>query len=110
MTEMYDMSFTGNDLRDKMVVEFRDCSRAMVVGNILLTSTGFIPMADFVSSTLRNRNSRRRDIVKVFGPILSLDLSGANELIWESRPVYRVTMAEVEERFGGKVEIISDGD
>ena len=103
--------FTKADLKNRMVVEYRNGDRRMVVDDVLIGYNGFVCLSAYNAYLeMKNRSLSEFDIVKIYNTICSLtevadeDLS----LLWQRQEVKEVTMAEVEEKFGCKVKIVNN--
>ena len=105
--------FTKADLKDGMVVEYRDGKRRLVVADMLIGKDGFLTLNSY-SEELKNNNSDKYTIVKTY------KISGARtfayvlndnnlELIWERTETKHMTVEEMrvklEELTGEKIEI-----
>lgn len=104
--------FTKSDLKDRMVVEYRNGYRRMVVGDRLMGINGSGYLDDFNEDlTMQDSPSRDFDIIRVYKPIDILDeirnVNSCNK-IWQRSEVKEVTMTEVEEKFGCKVKIVKE--
>ena len=106
-------NFTKADLKNCMVVEYRNGSLRLVVGDTLIGKGGFLPLSNYKENLIYENKNAEFDIVKIYDTISNLDhleIIGALDLLWE-RPeleVKEVTMSEVEEKFGCKVKIINN--
>lgn len=101
-----------SDLKNRMVVEYQNGYRRMVVGDRLMGINGSGYLDDFNEDlTMQNSPSRDFDIMIVYNQIGTLDeikrVNSCNK-IWERHEVKEVTMAEVEEKFGCKVKIVKE--
>lgn len=107
-------NFTKADLKNRMVVEYRNGSLRLVVGDTLIGKGGFLSLSDYKENLIYENEKAEFDIVKIYNRISNLDnleIIGALDLLWE-RPeipeIKEVTMSEVEEKFGCKVKIINN--
>ena len=106
--------FTKADLKNRMVVEYRNGYRRMVVDDRLMGVSGDSCLNNFNEDlTMKGQGPSRRDfdIIRVYNLIDTLDeISRVNSCnkIWERSEVKEVTMAEVEEKFGCKVKIVKE--
>ena len=106
--------FTKSDLKNRMVVEYRNGYRRMVVDDRLAGINGSGHLDNFnedLTAKGQTSVSRELDIVRVYNRIDTLDeirrVNSCNK-IWERSEVKEVTMAEVEEKFGCKVKIVKE--
>lgn len=106
--------FTKSDLKNRMVVEYRNGYRRMVVGDRLMGISGSGCLNTFdedLTTKSQGPSTRDFDIVKVYNQIGTLDeikiINSCNK-IWERSEVKEVTMSEVEEKFGCKVKIVKE--
>lgn len=102
---------TKSDLQDRMVVEYRNGEKRLVVGNVL--------MGQHMHGDLRNYTKQLKikdadsglDIVRVYSPVSVLKCVNnpdTSEIVWERQEIKEVTMAEIEEKFGCKVKIVKE--
>lgn len=94
MTSEYNKQFTVYNLKDRMVVELRDSSRALIVGEWLLFDDCYSQINSY-RCDLTSYHSPRLDIIKIFAPIRSLDILSANTLLWkrnEEEALYKIIM------------------
>jgi hypothetical protein len=106
--------FTKADLKDGMVVEYRDGRRRMVLGDNLIGEHGHAPLRDY-NENLEEENYPEETIEKVYKSkatlINCLFYDTILEIIWE-RPkeelAKKMTVAEIEKELGYKVEIVSE--
>jgi hypothetical protein len=113
-------NFTKDDLKNRMIVEYRNGERRMVIDDILLGDNDWCSLCqysdDLICTSCRvGENCSDYDIMKVFSEIYSynrmrtISIDNGDKLLWQRLEVKEVTMAEVEEKFGCKVKIVSDG-
>lgn len=102
--------FKKSDLKNRMVVEYRNGYRRMVCDNRLMGLNGSGSLHSYNNDLTCNEGGGSDfDIVKVF-----VKISQFNELelnlfiVWERSEVKEVTMSEVEEKFGCKVKIVKE--
>lgn len=103
--------FTKADLKNRMVVEYRNGLLRLVVGDTLIGKGGYIPLGAYNENLIIEAGSAGFDIVKIYDIISNLDYLENIEtldLLWERAEVKEVTMAEVEEKFGCKVKIVNN--
>lgn len=105
--------FTKADLRDGMVVEYRDGKRRLVLNNFLIGIDGYFDLSNY-SENLKDKNSSDRDVVGVFkvNIVTNLDYIFRTEnleLIWERTETKHMTPEEMrqklEELTGEKIEV-----
>lgn len=106
--------FTKSDLKNRMVVEYRNGYRRMVVDNRLMGISGGGYLGNYNEDlTMKGQDLANRDydIIIVYNPISAFDdikRAGSHNKIWERQEVKEVTMTEVEEKFGCKVKIVKE--
>ena len=105
--------FTKADLKDGMVVEYRDGKRRLVLNNFLIGKDGYFDLSNY-SENLKDKNSSDRDIVRVFkiNIVTTLDYIFRTEnleLIWERTESKKMTTEEMrhklEELTEEKIEV-----
>ena len=105
-----DKSFTKSDLKNHMVVRFRDGRVGVIFGNYIITASSMI-FKDHYNDDLTMSCSKDLDIVQVFDHLDYSSVLDDSVLIWDRQDeeeIKEVTMAEIEEKFGCKVKIIND--
>lgn len=104
--------FTKSDLKDGMIVEYRDGRRRLVVNNFLIGKEGYYNL-NYYSENMKDKDSSDRDIMRVFkidtNTVLDYIFSNESpELIWERKEVKKMTVKEMqrklEELTGEKIE------
>lgn len=113
-------AFTKSDLKDGMVVEYRNGDRCVVINGYFMKPTGYgwMPINDY-DDELHSKGGlsldRAYDIVKVYSSKAKNmpDYCDASKLtlIWERKeePEYtEMTVEEIEEKLGYKVKVIAD--
>lgn len=106
--------FTKADLKDGMIVEYRDGRRMLVVNNFLIGKgkEGYYNL-NYYSENMKNKDSSDRDIMRAFkidtNTVLDYIFSTESlELIWERKEVKKMTVKEMqrklEELTGEKIE------
>ena len=112
-------TFTKKDLKNRMVVEYRNGERYMVVDDILLGDNYWCSLSQY-SDDLTRKSCRvgevcsDYDIVKVFPEIYyysrmrTISVRNGDKILWQRHEVKEVTMTEIEEKFGCKVKIIKE--
>jgi len=106
--------FTKADLRNRMVVQYRNGERRMVVGDVLLGDNCWCCLAQYNDDLIRIGCRRDYDIMKVFPKIWgynrmrTISVGNGAKILWERSEVKEVTMDEVEEKFGCKVKIVKE--
>ena len=129
MTQVSHM--TLDDLKTGMIVTMRNGSQFTVIRNmakpwrgsndILVYGTsrgcrGWMPFTGYSNNMRYNCGDREWDIVKVevpshpFGFMHTDYESHLRTLIWAETPAVKLTLGEIEERLGYRVEIISKED
>lgn len=112
-------NFTKSDLKDGMVVEYRNGKREVVIGSRTMDTSGFISLSDVNDDLIETANNwPRYDIMKVYevsnknGLCKLTDIFKPEHLtlIWERESEYKeMTVAEIEKKLGYKVKIV-DGE
>lgn len=109
--------FTKSDLKNRMVVEYRNGYRRMVVDDVLVGNTRYGDLKEYNDDLSYNGGyngtlDSELDIVKVYSEINVFgnkdDIRKLGTPIWERSEVKEVTMSEVEEKFGCKVKIVKE--
>ena len=107
-------SFTKEDLKPGMVVEFRKGDRRLYVNDVFTSLSGFMWIKQY-NNDLTFSEDKSFDVVKVFkcdGTMFDNLFKNHNlTLIWERKeeePVKEMTVAEIEEKLGFKVKVIAD--
>lgn len=105
------INFTKSDLKDGMVVEYRDGGRALVLGDWLFDETSCLLIENF-NDNFENCYDGKNSVDKVYtSNAHSLSEYFDNnmlKLIWKRNPVKKMTIAEIEKELGYKIEIVSD--
>ena len=108
--------FTKADLKDGMIVEYRDGTRRIVIGNVFIGKDGFNYIDNYKCS-LESYRIKEYDICKVYYFLLpygfnSLFKDNNLKLIWERTEVKNMTTEEMrqklEELTGKKIEVESN--
>lgn len=111
MFESNKLEFTKSDLKDGMVVEYRDGGRALVLGDWLFDETSCLLIENF-NDNFENCYDGKNSVDKVYtSNAHSLSEYFDNnmlKLIWKRNPVKKMTIAEIEKELGYKIEIVSD--
>lgn len=115
------VEFTKDDLKNGMIVEYRNGKRRMVLGSNMIGLDGINQFEHYHDDLTVTENITTLDIVKVFDvPNLECkitDIFKANKsrlsLLWEreeevKEEVKEITMDDIEEKFGCKVKIINN--
>lgn len=113
MREDNQKEFTKADLKDGMVVEYRDGKRRLVLNNRLIGKDGYYELNKY-KEDMKVEEFSERDIMRVFKIVITTTLSRIFhiknlELIWERTETRRMTAEEMrqklEEMTGEKIEI-----
>lgn len=100
--------FTKADLKDGMIVEYDNGKRNLVIGHCLVGMKSYTPLNDVTEElTYINRVYRNPGFGSLTNILENLDLS--KYLVWERQEVEvskKMTLFEIEEALGYKVEII----
>lgn len=104
--------FTKADLKDGMVVAYRDGKRRLVLNNRLVGKDGYYEL-NMYTEDMKDKECSERDIMRVFKIVIITTLNRIFhienlELIWEREEVKRMTVEEMrkklEELTGEKIE------
>ena len=99
--------FTKQDLKDGMVVEYKNGTRRLVLNNKVMGQSGFIDLEDYTDTLEYSVDSF--SINKIYisrGDYLTSYFSNDNlMLIWDRDPVKEMTIQEIEEALGYKIKI-----
>lgn len=107
--------FTKADLKDGMVIEYRDGDRRIVLNNKFVWRSGYLDFENFNDDFVLKGGSY--EIVKIYvSSATNLD-DWCNdrflELIWERKeePIHKeMTVEEIEKELGYKIKVIADND
>jgi hypothetical protein len=110
--------FTKSDLKDGMVVEYRNGDRCVVINGYFMKPTGYgwMPINDY-DDELHFKGGlsldRAYDIVKVYSSKAKNmpDYCDASKLtlIWERKEEHKeMTVEEIEEKLGYKIKVVAD--
>lgn len=106
--------FTKADLKDGMIVEYRNGGRRIVVGDVLYGKTGYGKIAFYSENLLESNEFSEIDIMRVYETKYNQGLCALFDddnlrLIWKREEVKRMTVEEMrqklEELTGEKIEI-----
>lgn len=107
---------TKSDLKDGMVIENREGTILLLVGDVLMNSNQYM-WSTTIKDDLTHKIFRDLDIVKVYttsGNTFSTVLNESNlTLIWERKeePSHKeMTVEEIEKELGYKIKVIADND
>lgn len=107
--------FTKSDLKDGMVVEYRNGDRRLVLGECFVGYDYCSHFNEWYDDNLiNNNNASQRDVCKVYKSSPELMKQCFDDdylaLIWErpEEPAKKMTVAEIEKELGYKVEIVSE--
>lgn len=105
--------FKKSDLKNRMVVEYRNGERRMVVDNMLIGYSQYGDLDEYNNDlSYKGTFPKDLDIVRVYPEITTFrrkyDKIDLAMPIWERQEAKEVTMAEVEEKFGCKVKIVKE--
>jgi hypothetical protein len=119
--EMFEsLTFTKSDLKDGMVVEYRNGDRCVVINGCFIKPTGYgwMPINDYDDELYCKGVlllDRAYDVVKVYSSKAKNmpDYCDASRLtlIWERKeePDYtEMTVEEIEEKLGYKIKVVAD--
>lgn len=105
--------FTKSDLKDGMVVEYRDGDRKMVLGNVFISFNGFSELENY-DENLINKFYSGCNIDRIYISLARILDEYFDDkyltLIWErpEEPTKKMTVAEIEKELGYKIEIVSN--
>lgn len=106
--------FTKADLKDGMVVEYKEGGRRLVVANMLIGEDGFLTLDSFRENLESIEFAEEHTIAKIYkvkeGRSFKYILEDCNlDLIWERKETKRMTAEEMrkklEELTGEKIEV-----
>ena len=115
-SELEPADFTKSDLKDGMVVEYRDGDRRIVLGDKLIGYDSWVDIVAF-NDNLECKNNKDLNIDKVYNSdshiLKDYFKDKSLTLIWErnkkeEEPAKKMTVAEIEKELGYKVEIVSN--
>lgn len=103
--------FKKSDLKNRMVVEYRNGERKLVVDDLLMDRHESDMLTVYNDDlTFKDYYCNEYDITRVYPEANTfeqmLTVEQKHEPIWQRSEVKEVTMAEVEEKFGCKVKIV----
>ena len=111
--ELERVGFTKSDLKDGMVIEYRDGDRRIVLNNKFVWRRGYLDFEDFNDDFVSKGGSY--EIVKVYiSSATSLDdwcKDHYLKLIWERKeePTHKeMTIEEIEKELGYKIKVVGD--
>ena len=105
--------FTKADLKDGMVVEYKNGKRRLVLNNRLIGKDGYYELNKY-GEDMKDKESPERDVMRVFKIVITTTLSYIFhienlELIWERTETKRMKAEEMrqklEELTGEKIEV-----
>lgn len=109
--------FTKEDLKDGMVVEYRDAQKRLVIGNRLLGEDCYLSF-ESLDDDLLCPIDRDFDVIKAYKPgkkvesIYDLLERDSLELIWERKETKEIPVSEdmeiLREKFGCEVKLVED--
>lgn len=107
--------FTKADLKDGMVVEYRNGKRRMVLGDIF-TKDGFVNISEYDDNLIHNDIfgwNPDLDIVKVYKSSARVLPEWFKDcyltLVWERGEEHKeMTVAEIEKELGYKIKVVGD--
>lgn len=105
--------FTKADLRNRMVVQYRNGERKLVVDNLLMDSHESDMLTVYNDDlTFKDRYRNEFDITRVYPEVNTFEqmllVEQKHEPIWQRPETLEVTISEIEEKFGCKVKIVKD--
>ena len=109
--------FTKSDLKDGMVVEYRNGARELVFGSRTVDKKGYHLLKDYTETLTEHKyHLEAHDIIKVY-EVNNNAISTLNEifedeyltLLWEREPDYKeMTVEEIEKELGYKIKVVGD--
>lgn len=107
------VKFTKSDLKNGMVVIFKNGFRGLVVDNIVIGNSFYCDLSDYNDDLTTKDNFTGLNIIKVYNALSHRGfrsyLSDDNlELIWEREKPKKMTKQEIEKELGYSIEIISN--
>ena len=114
-----ELIFTKDDLKDGMVVEYRNGTRELVFGSRTIDKRGYHNLKDYTETLTEHKyHLENHDIIKVYevnsDAICTLNEIFNNEcltLIWERKeePSHKeMTVEEIEKELGYKIKVVGD--
>ena len=105
------VKFTKSDLKNNMVVTFKNGFRGLVVDNIIIGNSFYCDLSDYNDDLTTKDNFTSLDIIKVYNALFHRGfrsyLSDDNlELIWERQNPVKMTKEEIEKELGYSIEIV----
>ena len=105
--------FKKSDLKNRMVVQYRNGERKLVVDNLLMDRHESDLLNVYNNDlTFKDRYCNEFDIVRVYPEVNTFEqmliIEQKHKPIWQRSEVKEVTMSEVEEKFGCKVKIVKE--
>lgn len=108
------VKFTKSDLKNGMIVEYRDGRRRMVLNGFMTGENGYMPLSDFREDLTIIESSKNLDIMKVFdvpefhGSVCNVIEADAKKLtlLWNREDTVKMTLSEIEEKLGCRIELV----
>lgn len=110
-SELALVDFTKADLKDGMVVEYRNGDRAMVLGDKLMRNAHYTVLNNF-TDTLEHLNVDNLTIIRAYQSKADILDDYFNDeyltLVWERDSAKEMTVAEIEKELGYKIKVIGE--
>lgn len=108
-----DLNMTLNDLKDGMVVKTREGMLGMVHGARILFEKSHTDLNEYKMDLTRNDEYSRLDIIAIYRSDRPTSLNTffrVDNLIelWERAPEVEMTVAQIEEKLGYRIKIVSE--
>ena len=108
-----DLNMTLNDLKDGMVVRTREGMLGMIHGDRILFERTYTLLREYKMDLTRNDMYNRLDIMTIYRSDRPTSLNTffrTDNLIklWERGPEVEMTIAQIEEKLGHKIKIVSE--
>lgn len=100
--------FTKKDLENRMVVETLDCSKGIVIDDMIIFKDGYIKLRNY-QDDLTVAGDNFLNIHKVYKKISFLDEINNTEIIWRRQDdkLVELTLEDIQEILGYRIRIVS---
>lgn len=107
--------FSKSDLKNGMIVETQKGTLLLVMNNTLINNDNWVSLGHYYENLTRYEwmKDNYRDIVKIYTTNEKQclgDMFKNKKLIWERFNRKKITLEEIEEQLGYKVEIIDENN
>ena len=100
---------TKADLKNGMVIEYRDGIKALLINDVLMSRSGYMSLRQY-NDDLTAVGSELCDIVKIYNTLgktfHTVFESPYLKLIWKRKEAKEMTLAEIEKELGYPVKIV----